>query len=99
MHPHREPGRADRCAAAAEPAAQPRLLPVEVQRGRGGVRARGCVRGGMGEMSEARVAATDIADLPAAELRRRIAARDLSAVEGTQGWLAPPGCHHPGIYG
>ncbi|OGU07456.1 MAG: hypothetical protein A2W29_08865 [Gemmatimonadetes bacterium RBG_16_66_8] len=38
-------------------------------------------------MSEARVAATDIADLPAAELRRRIAARDLSAVEVTQACL------------
>ena len=40
LHAHREPGRRHRRARAAEQAADPGLLPVEVQRRRGRVRAR-----------------------------------------------------------
>ena len=66
LHAHRESGRRHRCARAAEQAADPRLLPVEIQGRRGGVRSR---RGVHRRLE----AVTELLDRSAAELRQLVA--------------------------
>ena len=64
---------------AAEQAADSRMLPLEVQRRRGGVLPRRGVRG--------RLDAVSLADLAATELRRRIAAREVTDRESVEACL------------
>src|SRR5712692_8171483 len=78
LHPHREPGRRDRRPRAPEQAAHRRVLPLEVQGGRGSVLSHRRVRGRM----------EDLADLSATELRRLVGARAVSPVEVVQACLA-----------
>ena len=72
LHAHREPRRRHRRARAAEQAADPRLLPVEVQGRRSGVLPRAWRSPATGS----RERASPIC--PATELRRRVAAREVS---------------------
>jgi kynurenine formamidase len=51
-HPHREHGGRDLGAGAPEPATDHRLLPLEVQRRRGGVRPHGGFRGELGRVRQ-----------------------------------------------
>ena len=67
LHAHREHRRRHRRARAAEQAADPRLLPVEVQGRRGGVRAAPWRSPATGNREPSAVRAT----LSATELRRR----------------------------
>src|SRR5260370_12550997 len=87
LHSHREPGRGDRRAGAAERAADPRARPVEVQRRGGRLRPRGGVRGGM----------EDLADRSAAALVRLVAAREVSPVEVVQACLARLERYNPAL--
>ena len=91
LHAHREPRRRHHRAGAAEQAADPRLLPVEVQGRRGGVLPRGGVHGRLETVTEhgddgytddgTTDELRDIADRSATELRRLIATREVSVRE------------------
>src|SRR5712691_1173523 len=75
---HRQPGRRTRGARAPEQAPHRRLLPVEVQRRRGGVLPHRGVHGGM----------EDLAERSATELSRLVRSREVSPVEVVEACLA-----------